>query len=288
MRVKIITDSGSDLLQEILEGYGIDVVPLLVLLDGREYVDGRDIDAKDVYNALREGKMPKTNQATAEAFQQILEPYAKSEQPCLYIGFSSAMSGTFQAGKLVAAQLTEAYPSWECQMIDSLSGSLGQGLLVLRAARMAEQGASLADIAQVVSAKAGHMEHIFTVDDLNHLHRGGRLSKAGAVVGSMLRIKPVLHIRDGIIEPIEKKRGKNKAIKRLVEIMEQRCSGEDQVVAISHADDPEAAETLRQLVEQQLGFKEFVINIVGSVLGCHIGLGGVAVFFESNTPQGQA
>ncbi len=288
MKVKIITDSGNDLPREILERYSIDVVPLLVILDGKEHTDGRDIDAQAVYDAIRAGKMPKTNQATPEAFKQVLEPYASKEQPCLYIGFSSEMSGTFQTGKLVAQQLAGKYPRWEANLVDSRSGSLGQGLLVLKAARMAEEGASLAEIAESVSAKAGYMEHIFTVDDLNHLYRGGRLGKTSAMMGSILKIKPVLHIREGTMEPLEKIRGKNKAIKRLVEIMEQRCSGEEQVIGISHADDLDAARTLRKVVEERLGFKEFVVNVVGSVLGCHIGLGGVAVFFESKTPQGQA
>lgn len=287
MDIKILTDSGCDLPRDLLEQHDIEVVPLLVVLDGKEYVDGAEIGPDDVYKAIRQGKVPRTNQATTEAFMAAFGKYARQGRSCLYIGFSAKMSGTFQAGALVANQLASQHPDWQVEMIDSQGGSLAQGLLVLNAAKMAEVGRPLAEIAAEISRQSGHMEHIFTVDDLNYLHRGGRLGRTSAMLGSLLNIKPILHVREGLMEPIEKVRGKNKAIRRVAEIMAERCSRVKQVIGISHADDPEAADKLRSLVEEQLGFKEFVVNIVGSVLGCHIGLGGVAVFFLSDTPQGQ-
>lgn len=288
MEIKILTDSGCDLPRELIEQYDIEVVPLLVILDGKEHVDGADICPADVYNAIRAGKLPRTNQATTHAFADALGKNAQEGRPCLYIAFSAKMSGTFQAGKVVANQLSEQYPEWQVRLIDSQGGSLAQGLLVLNAAKLAREGRPLDEIVAEITRQAGHMEHIFTVDDLNHLYRGGRVSRASAMLGSLLRIKPILHVKDGLMVPIEKARGKNMAIRRLVEIMEERCSRVKQVIGISHADDQESAAKLRQLVEERLGFKDYVINIVGSVLGCHIGLGGVAVFFLSDSPQGEA
>lgn len=277
--MQIITDSACDLPKSLIVANNIRVIPLLVVLDGKELVDGRDITPEQVYEAIQAGKVPGTNQTPAHIFRETFMEFINKGIPCLYLSFSSRMSGTFQAGALVARELNEQCGAPLITVVDTKSGSLGQGLLVLAAARMAHAGAGVEEITKEIERRAPRMEHLFTVDDLNYLHRGGRVSGATAFIGSILKIKPLLHVKEGIIVPFQKVRGKNTAIKRLVEIMEDNFTPRDQTIGISHANDPLAADLLRTLVEKAFNVKDIIVNIVGSVLGCHIGLGGVAVFF---------
>lgn len=284
MTIQILTDSACDLPQELVEEHGIEVIPLLVELDGREYVDGRDISPEQVYGAIRAGKAPRTNQTPANIFHQVFSKFASLGKSCLYIAFSSKLSGTCQTGMMVAQQLNQQDGA-DIQVVDSLCGSLGQGLVVLEAAKMARAGKERGQIVERVQQLSRHMEHIFTVDDLEYLQRGGRVGRTAALVGSLLNIKPLLHVKDGLMVPIEKVRGKNKAIKRILEIMEERCHQLCHTIGISHADDKESALKLKELIEAKFGCRDIVVNIVGSVLGCHIGIGGVAVFFLNKSIQ---
>ncbi|MTI94583.1 MAG: DegV family protein [Firmicutes bacterium] len=287
MTVKILTDSGCDLPAEVLQTYDIEVIPLLVLLDGKEYVDGQDISPDDVYAAMRAGKLPRTGQTTQAIFEEVFTRYAKAGRKCIYIGFSSKMSGTCQTGMLTARAVKERFPDFQIEVIDSGCGSLGQGLVVQKAAEMARAGSDMTTITAAVKHWGRHTEHLFTVDDLEYLFRGGRVSRTSAFIGSLLSIKPILHVKEGLMLPLEKVRGKNKAIRRLLTLMQERCAKVEQTIAISHADDPEAASRLQQLIEETLGYKDFIVNKVGSVLGCHIGIGGVAVFFLNHAAVDQ-
>jgi DegV family protein with EDD domain len=284
MTIQIVTDSACDLPQELVEEYGIEVIPLLVELEGREYVDGREIAPEQVYAAIRAGKAPRTNQTPAHIFQEVFAKFVSLGKSCLYIAFSSKLSGTCQTGMMVARQMNQRDGA-DIQVIDSLCGSLGQGLVVLEAARMAKAGKEKGQIVDRVRKFARHMEHIFTVDDLKYLQRGGRVGRASAFVGSLLSIKPLLHVKNGLMVPIEKARGKNKAIRRILEIMEERCHQLGHTIGISHADDKESALKLKEMIEEKFGFRDIVVNMVGSVLGCHIGIGGVAVFFLNKSFQ---
>ena len=285
MSVKIITDSACDLPMDLIEQNDIEVIPLLVQLDGKELVDGKDIFPEQVYAAIREGKIPRTSQTPAKIFKQVFQKFIDLGQRCLYIAFSSKLSGTCQTGMMVAQHLNEQNPGGFIEVVDTLCGSLAQGLLVLEAARMANEGRTVPEIADKIRRQAPHMEHLFTVDDLGYLYRGGRVSRTSAFVGSLLKIKPLLHVKEGQMIPFQKVRGKNKAITRLVELMSEKGSKLEHTIGISHADDPEAAMFLKNLIEKTLGYKDVVVNVVGSVLGCHIGLGGVAVFFLNSSYQ---
>jgi DegV family protein with EDD domain len=285
MTVKIITDSACDLPDNLIEENDIEVIPLLVQLDGKELVDGKDICPEQVYAAIREGKTPRTSQTPAQIFIQVFQKFIDLGRQCIYIAFSSKLSGTCQTGMMVAQDLNEQNSEPCIEVVDTLCGSMGQGLLVLEAAKLAKDGKPVPEIADRIKRQAPHMEHIFTVDDLDYLYRGGRVSRTSAFVGSLLKIKPLLHVKEGLMVPFQKVRGKNKAIMRLVEIMGEKCSKLGQTIGISHADDPEAAMLLKNLIEKTFGFKDIVVNVVGSVLGCHIGLGGVAVFFLNNSYQ---
>ncbi|HHY13457.1 MAG TPA: DegV family protein [Thermoanaerobacterales bacterium] len=280
MNIKIISDSACDLPEEVAKKYDIDIIPFHVLLDDIDYLDGETIKSKELYEKMREGKMPKTSQVTPKQFIDVFTKNVKKEKKCLYIGFSSKMSGACQTGYLAAQHVKDTYPDSVIEVVDSEGGALAQGLSVYTAARMAQEGSSFSEIIEEVSIRAGHTEHIFSVDDLEYLFRGGRVNRVSSFVGGILNIKPILHVKEGRMIPTEKIRGKTKAIKRIVEIMEERGENlRNQTVAISHADDIESAMRLKKLINDRFGTEKFLINSVGCVLGSHIGIGGVAAFF---------
>ncbi|MFZ3579290.1 DegV family protein [Virgibacillus sp. DJP39] len=286
MNVKILADSGCDLSKSHYNEFGIEMVPLTVQLDEKEYEDGISISAKTVYNAMRNGKAPKTSQVSQQAFKTVFTFYAEKNQPLVYIGLSSELSGTFQAAKLVQQEVKDEYPDAPIHIVDTKCASLGIGLIVLRAAQLAQDGASIEEILETATYLATHMEHIFTVDDLEYLYRGGRVSKTAAFVGTLLKIKPILHVEGGNLIPLEKIRGSKKLLNRILEIMGER--GKDlsnQIVGISHGDDLETANKLAQLIKEQFNPKDVQIEMVGSSIGAHAGPGTLALFFLNDEPK---
>lgn len=280
MNVKILTDSACDLSKSYYNEFDIEMVPLTVQLDGKEYEDGITISPKTIYDAMRDGKSPKTSQASQQTFKTIFTSYAEANQPLVYLGFSSELSGTFQAAKVVEQEIKEDYPDAPIYVLDTKCASLGFGLVVLRAARLAQNGASVDEILETAKYHAEHMEHIFTVDDLEYLYRGGRVSKAAAFVGTLLKIKPILHVDNGKLIPLEKIRGSKKLLNRILEIAEERGTDiSNQTFGIVHGDDLEAAEKLAELVKEKFNPKAIHIEMVGSVIGAHSGPGTLALFF---------
>ena len=284
MSLKIITDSACDLPSNLVDAYDIDVLPFLVYIDEQEYVDGIDISPHQVYDAIRANKVPTTGQVPIEQILALFTKYAQASQPCLYLSFSSKLSGTCNTARLVATEVKKKYPQAQITIIDTASGSLGQGLIVLEAAQMVQAGATTEEVIERVKQRAlNNVEHVFSVDDLNYLYRGGRGSYASAFLGGLLSVKPILHVKDGLMIPFQKVRGKKVAIKRITQLVKERSLGDPkQLIAISHADDPSMAEQLQTLLHSELGYDNFLVNVVGSVLGCHIGIGGVAAFFVNS------
>ena len=285
MSLRIVTDSACDLPTHIVEEYDIHVLPFLVYLEGRERVDGVDITPEEVYAAIRADKVPTTGQVPLETFLTVFTEYAREGTPCLYLSFSSKLSGTCSTARLALQEVKRAYPSAQITIVDTLSGSLGQGLIVLEAAQMARMGKPAEEIIQHVQQRSqNNIEHVFSVDDLRYLYRGGRLKFTSAFLGSLLNVKPILHVKDGLMVHFQKVRGKKMAVKRIVELVKERSLGHpEQLIAISHADDPKAADQLKALLKDTLGYRKFLVNKVGSVLGCHIGIGGVSAFFVNTT-----
>ncbi|MBS4536175.1 DegV family protein [Clostridium sp. D2Q-14] len=280
MNVKIITDSACDLSRDVIEKYDIEVMPLTVILNEEEYYDNINMKPETLYKLMREGEAPKTAQVSPGKFKEIFTKYAKEKRDCIYIGFSSELSGTFNASVMMKEEILEDYPDFNIEVYDSKAASLGFGLIVHKAAQMANNGKSMGEILKTVDHYSKHMEHIFTVDDLEYLYRGGRVSKTTAFVGGLLSIKPILDVEDGKLIPIEKIRGKNKVIKRMIEIMEERgVNLENQLVGISHGDDLESAMKYKELMESKLGVKDFIITTVGCAVGSHSGPGTIAIFF---------
>lgn len=285
MTVKIITDSASDLPKELATQYNIEVLPLRVYdQDENEYIDGVTLDSYELFRNMREGQVYKTSLPSYETIHQVFSDYAKKGISCIYIAFSSELSGTYQSAQLVKMDVKEKYPDFDLHIVDTKCASMGQGLVAIRAAQLSRDGNSAEAILPIISKLASHMEHIFTVDDLQYLVRGGRVSKVAGFIGGLLNIKPLLHVESGKLIPLEKLRGRKKVFHRMVEIMEQR--GEhliNQTIGISHGDDIESATLLKNMIQEKFGCDDFVISTIGAAVGAHSGPGTLALFFLNKT-----
>jgi len=280
MTVKLFADSASDLPAAYFNEHNIELLPLKVHIDGRDYEDLVTIEPKTVFNKIREGHMPKTSQVSPDLFMKKFTELAESNQPGIYIAFSSQLSGTYQTAVMIRDQVKEEHPALDLTIIDSKCASLGYGLVVMKAAELLQNGGSKEEIIEASRFHSEHMEHLFTVEDLEYLAKGGRVSKASAFLGGLLNIKPLLHVEDGKLVPIEKLRGKKKLLKRILDLMEER--GEDlsnQVIAISHGDDEELALEMKKLIQEKFTPKDVYISIIGCAIGSHTGTGTLAIFF---------
>ncbi|MGE6401405.1 DegV family protein [Bacillus cereus] len=281
MSVKIITDSAADLPVELLQAYDIDLIPLRVYDEAEtEYLDGVTLKSVTLLQKMREGAVYKTSLPSLETFQEKFVSYAKEGNPCIYLAFSSELSGTYQSSVLIKEEVKETYTDLNLEIIDTKCASLGQGIVVLEAAKMAKEGASKEEILNRVAFLMEHMEHIFTVADLQYLVRGGRLSKVAGFIGGLLNIKPILNVDEGKLVPLEKVRGKKKVLSRIVDIMEER--GKDlkgQTIGMTHGDDLETAEALKALITERFGCEVFIVNTIGAAIGAHTGPGVITLFF---------
>ena len=280
----IITDSTCDMPQEMADELGLAILPIRVSMEDKEYahyLDGRELGFHEFYEKLRAGVPAKTSAANQEDFLSLMEPALAAGRDVLYIGFSSGLSSTYNVGVMTAAQLAEKYPERKVYTVDSLSASLGQGLLVYHAVQQKLAGKSIDEVRAFVEENRLHLCHWFTVDDLQHLKRGGRVSAAAAAFGTMLNIKPVLHVDDeGHLIPVGKVQGRTTSIKALLKKMQETAiDPAEQVVFISHGDCEKDAEKLAAMVRESIGPKEIVLNPIGPVIGAHSGPGTVALFF---------
>lgn len=280
MSIRILTDSGCDLPKEIIEKYNIEVLPLTVCLGENEYSDSVTITPKEVYDNMREGKVYKTSQVPPSKFKEVFLNCAENGDTCIYIGFSSGLTGTFQSAIIARDDVLELYPDFDLHMIDTKCASIGFGLVVYKAAIMLSEGKTKEEILENIKFNSKHMEHIFTVDSLEYLFRGGRVSRTSAFIGDLLNIRPILDVEDGKLIPIEKVRGRKKSLKRIVDIAGERgVNLQNQIIGISHGDCLEEAEKLKEMLEEKYGCKSFLINTVGAVIGAHSGPGTIALFF---------
>ncbi|QBP91070.1 DegV family protein [Bacillus mycoides] len=281
MGVKIITDSAADLPLELLQAYDIDLIPLRVYDEAEtEYLDGVTLKSVTLLQKMREGAVYKTSLPSLETFQEKFVSYAKEGNPCIYLAFSSELSGTYQSSVLIKEEVKETYTDLDLEIIDTKCASLGQGIVVLEAAKMAKEGSSKEEILNRVAFLMEHMEHIFTVADLQYLVRGGRLSKVAGFIGGLLNIKPILNVDEGKLVPLEKVRGKKKVLSRIVDIMEERGKGlKGQTIGMTHGDDLETAEALKALITERFGCEVFIVNTIGAAIGAHTGPGALTLFF---------
>jgi DegV family protein with EDD domain len=284
MKVHIIADSACDLPIDYFEERNISFLPLSVEMNGEQLKDQIDIKPKQIYDAMREGSTIKTSQASPLQFKEVFTDLASKEVPSLYVAFSSELSGTYQTAMMIRNEVLEEYPNFELTIVDSKCASLGHGLAVKYASDLSESGRPLGEIEAAVKDYCKKMEHIFTVDNLEYLARGGRISKTSAFVGGLLNIKPLLHVEDGKLIPLEKIRGRKKVFRRIIEIMKERgVNLQNQTIAISHGDDQDAANEMKAMIEEAFSPKEIYINYVGAVVGAHAGPGTLAIFFLNDT-----
>lgn len=280
MAVKILADSACDLPMSFYEEYQVQLLPLKVLIDNQEYEDLVSIQPSAVYEAIREGKIPKTSQVSPTTFESVFTELAKQKQEAIYIAFSSELSGTYQTAMMIFEQVKEAYPDFQLTIVDTKCASLGYGLVVREAAILAADQHSKEEILSTVQFYISHMEQYFTVDDLDYLAKGGRLSKASAFLGGLLNIKPLLTVENGKLIPVEKLRGKKRLLRRLIEVMKEKGqSFSTQTIGISHADDVETALELKAFIEEELNPREIIITSIGSAIGAHTGPRAIALFF---------
>ena len=280
----IVTDSSADLSADMAEDLEVQVLPLSFTVKGQthhNYPDNRDMDPKEFYAMLRAGEMATTAAVNVADYTSALEPLLESGKDVLVLAFSSGLSATYNSSRLAVEELREKYPERKIFTVDTLCASMGQGLLVYLAARKRQAGATIEEVRDWAEGNKLHLCHWFTVDDLHFLKRGGRISAATAVVGSMLHIKPVLHVDDeGHLISMGKARGRGASLTALVDHMEETAiDPASQVVFISHGDCLADAEKVAGDVKKRFGVKEVVINHVGPVIGAHSGPGTLALFF---------
>ena len=276
----IITDSSCDLPASVAEAMGVKVIPLEVNMEGNIKLND-EIDIKEFYAYLREKHGAKTSAVNMDRFIETFETYVSEGKDLLYIGFSSGLSATYMAGKNACEELSEKYPDRKLIAVDSLCASLGQGLIVKYAVDKKNAGATVEEVAEYVESEKWHLAHWFTVDDLFFLKRGGRVSAATAVLGTVLQFKPVLHVdNEGHLINMSKVRGRNASIKALLDMMKETAiSPETQTVYISHGDCYDDAKTLADMITAEYGITDILINEVGPVIGAHSGPGTLALFF---------
>lgn len=283
---KIVTDSTADLPKDYLAEHEIDCLNLCYIMDGVTYggETGKEMDVKEFYDQMRAGKMPTTSQVNPDEAKTYFESViADGYMEILYLAFSSGLSGTYNSGRIAAEEIMEEHPDVKIIVIDSLCASLGEGLFVYRAVEMKKQGKSLNETAEWLKKHVQNFVHMFTVDDLNHLHRGGRVSKTTAIIGTLVGIKPVLHVdREGHLVAVDKVRGRKKSLLKLVDYMEEKMGSykaDNDIVMISHGDALEDAQFVADEIKKRFGIEKFLINPVGPTIGAHAGPGVIALFF---------
>ena len=281
MDFQIITDSCCDFPTPMYGQLGLTFVPLTVEFRGNTFDDKNDDTLKDMYQGLRAGEVAKTSAVNPSRWSQAMEKALAAGKDVLVLAFSSGLSTTYQSAVIAAEELKDAYPDRKIQVIDTLCASMGEGLLVWYACKKRDEGLSLDEVAQWVLDNRLHLCHWFTVDDLMYLKRGGRISAATALVGTMLQIKPLLHVDDeGHLINMTKARGRKAAIDAMVKKAQELGAGYDNsTMFISHGDCLSDAEYLSRQLKEKCGVKDVVISYVGAVIGSHSGPGTLALFF---------
>lgn len=281
---RIITDSTCDLSQDMVDELDVTVIPMNFTIGADsflDYPDERDLSSHNFYTRIAAGETSTTNQISLATFTDTFEPYLKAGIDILYLAFSSGLSGTYNSSVLASRDLAEKYPERKIYTVDTLAASLGEGLLVWHAVQKKRSGASIDEVKDWMEQNRNRMHHWFTVDDLNHLKRGGRISGASALVGTMLGIKPVMHFDDeGHIILIDKIRGRKQSLDDLANHMAKTSEApEGQMIFISHSDSLEGAEYVKEQVAAKFGVTQFRLASIGPVIGAHTGTGTVALFY---------
>ena len=281
MSYRIVTDTCCDFPQNMYAELNLTVVPLTLTFRGQEYNTFSEAFLKDLYNGMRNGESGSTAAVNPDGWANAMEPVLAAGEDVLVMAFSSGLSTTYQSAVIAANELAEKYPERKIRVVDTLCASMGQGLLVWYACRHRDAGMGLEELADWCESNKANLCHWFTVDDLMHLKRGGRVSAATALVGTMLQIKPVMHVDDnGKLVKVTTARGRKASLNALCKKVEETgIAGANDVAFISHGDCIDDAQYVAQQLKEKYGVKEVIISYVGAVIGSHAGPGTVALFF---------
>jgi DegV family protein with EDD domain len=285
MALKIITDSASDIPKWVIKEFDLHVIPTPVVIDEKDYFDGKTIMPEEFYEILRSGKDIKTYHINSQMFYDNFLPYAQEGDEVIYVCFSTGIAGTYNAANIAKTELLESYPDFDLTIIDSKCASLGFGLPVYYALLMQKNHASKQEIIEGIRWHCDHMEQIFTVNTLEYLFKGGRLSRTSAIAGGLLDIKPIIHVNDnGALQSIEKARGRQKSLKRLIEIVGERGADlKNQRIGILHGDEAKTMELMKEHLNSTYGCRYFMDNYVGCAIGAHTGPGIIGIIFLNET-----
>lgn len=276
----VTVNSTVDVPREWLRERNVPFVPLKYTIDGETYQDMMGLSPKEFFDKLREGKMSVTSQVNPEEAKEALEPFLKEGKDILHLAFSSGLSGTCSSMKIAAEELGEKYPDREIIVVDTLCACMGEALLLYYVLKRKSEGMTVKEAAEWAEEHKLNICHNVTIDDLYHLQRGGRVSKTAAVLGSMVQIKPMIHMdNEGKLQVIGKERGRKKSLQKIVERSAEQFKGyENDLIMITHGDCIEDAEYVAELVRKKMGIGNILINNIGTVIGSHTGPGVVAVF----------
>lgn len=286
---EIFTDSSADLPKDLIEEYGLQVMQLEVTIDDKEPVLNKDVDIKSFYNQLREGANAKTSAVTLGYFEEHMRACLEEGKDILYLGFSSGLSATYNNGVMMIKELEAEFPERKFLHLDTLCASAGQGMLVYHAAKLREQGEDIDTVFEKIAAIKDNIHHEVTVDDLFFLKRGGRLDVTSAVVGTVLKVKPLIIMdEEGHLQNVAKTRGRKNALKEMyTKLSENQNLEELGCVFISHADCLEDAKALEAMVKEDFPTVKVVICDIGPVIGAHTGPGGLALCYLGKTVKGK-
>lgn len=289
MKTVIFTDSCCDLPRSFVSENNIQVMPIRVNVNGEDIPDdlGKSISYEDFYTLIRKGEIPTTSQVNVNTFEESFRKFVEGGYSIIYIGFSSALSGCVNSARLAKETINEEIKGSDINIIDTKSASMGLGLIVYYAANMLKEGKDKYQIIEWVEENKLKVNHWFTVDDLNHLKRGGRISSTVAIVGTMLSIKPIMHVDNkGRLIPVLKVKGRKKSIRALKEELKRRIiNPEEQIIFISHGDSLEEALHLKELILSEVKVKDVIINNIGPAVGSHSGPATIALFFIGNSRE---
>ncbi|CAM4249356.1 DegV family protein [Lacicoccus alkaliphilus] len=275
--MKLFADSCADLSLEETEKRGIEVLPLTITIDDESYRDQIDISSAEVLQSIKDGKRPTTSQANPENFVERFMPYVEGGEPILYIAFSSELSGTYQSAVIAKDTILDEHPEADITLIDTKAASYGLGLIVERASDDIQNGLPKEEVIENVRKNVKNIRHFFTVNDLDYLAKGGRLSKGSAFLGGLLNIKPLLHVEDGKLVPLEKHRGLKKVFKSMVNhLNKDNVSGKAHIV---QSDAQDSAEQLKEKLLSETDIEEVNISLIGPTIASHTGNGTIALFY---------
>ena len=277
----IITDSATDMPKEVIQKYRLRVIPTPVVIEGKDYFDGATIFPKEFYQKQRDNAEISTYHINTYMFKENFRPYAERGETVIYVCFSTGLAATYSAANVAKEELLKEYPDWDMTIVDSRCASLGFGLLVYYALLMQEHGADKDTVVEALEYHREHIRHLFTVQTLEYLYKGGRLSRTSMVVGGVLDIKPIIQMDEkGSLKAVEKVRGRNKSLKRMVEMIGEQCKNPgEQLFGICHGDDYETMKQTEAMITEAYGTEKFMENFVGCAIEAHTGAGIIGIVF---------